>query len=497
MYGYDSAFIGTTLTLPSFKHAFGLDTASSTAVASLSSNIVSTFQGGAFFGSLFAFFLAERFGRKPTLLVAGVVFTIGVILQMIGHLGLLYGGRALTGLGVGSSAMILPIYIAECSPAAIRGRLVGVFEVMLQIALVFGFWVNYGVNKNISPIGNTQWRIPVGVQFVPAGLLLICLSFMPESPRWLASKGKRTRALRCLSWIRHLPETHAYVQQELLIMEAGAQQEIEETGEGWRHWVQLLRELGQKGVRNRLIISVLVMLSQNFTGINAINYYSPTIFKSIGFTGTSVQLLATGVYGLVKMGATFVFVAVIVDRIGRRPGLLVGSIGAGFAMFYLAIYSKVSNSLHATPPRDAGANAAVAMVYIYAVFYGLSWNAIPWLFTAETLPTRVRTMGMAISVCSQWLGQFIVVYSLPHMITGIGYGTFLFFACCTVLAFVFAYLFVPETKGVAMEDMHLIFGPDVSILATKARKNYDTHREDRLEAVIVREKIDVEQVETV
>lgn len=240
------------------------------------------------------------------------------------------------------------------------------------------------------------------------------------------------------------------------------------------------------------------MLISNFSdSINAINYYSPTIFKSIGFTGTSVQLLATGVYGLVKMGATFVFVAVIVDRIGRRPALLVGSIGAGFAMFYLAIYSKVSNSLHATPPRDAGANAAVAMVYIYAVFYGLSWNAIPWLFTAETLPTRVRTMGMAISVCSQWLGQFIVVYSLPHMITGIGYGTFLFFACCTVLAFVFAYLFVPETKGVAMEDMHLIFGPDVSILATKARKNYDTHREDRLEAVIVREKIDVEQVETV
>lgn len=119
MYGYDSAFIGTTLTLTSFKHAFGLDTASSAAVASLSSNIVSTFQGGAFFGSLFAFFLAERFGRKPTMLVAGVVFTIGVILQMIGHIGLLYGGRALTRLGVGSSAMILPIYIAECSPAAI------------------------------------------------------------------------------------------------------------------------------------------------------------------------------------------------------------------------------------------------------------------------------------------------------------------------------------------------------------------------------------------
>lgn len=197
------------------------------------------------------------------------------------------------------------------------------------------------------------------------------------------------------------------------------------------------------------------------------------------------------------MGATFVFVAVIVDHIGRRPALLIGSVGAGFAMFYLAIYSKVSNSLNAEPPRDSGANCAVAMVYIYAIFYGFSWNGIPWLFTAEVLPTRVRTMGMAISVCMQWLGQFIVVYSLPHMITGIGYGTFLFFACCTVLAFAFAYLFVPETKGVSMEDMHLIFGSDVSLMATKARKNYDTHREDRLESVIRHGKEDVEQVETV
>jgi MFS family permease len=266
MYGYDSAFIGTTLTLPSFERAFGLDKPGGESVDNLSSNIVSTFQGGAFFGSLFGFFLAERFGRKPTMLVAGFLFSIGVALQMVGHIGLLYGGRVLTGLGVGGSAMILPIYIAECAPAAIRGRLVGIFEVMLQIALVFGFWVNYGVNKNISPLGNTQWRIPVGVQLIPAGMLFICLSFMPESPRWLASKSKRISALRSLSWIRNLPETHEYVQRELTVMEAGSQQDFEESGEGWRHWVQLLRELNQKGVRNRMIISILMMMFQNFTG---------------------------------------------------------------------------------------------------------------------------------------------------------------------------------------------------------------------------------------
>lgn len=201
------------------------------------------------------------------------------------------------------------------------------------------------------------------------------------------------------------------------------------------------------------------------------------------------------------MSATFFFVVVIVDRIGRRPALLVGSLGAGFAMFYLAIYSKLSNSFNSTPPRDAGAKCAVAMVYIYAVFYGFSWNGIPWLFMAEVLPTRVRTLGMALSVAVQWLSQFIVVYSLPHMIDGIGYGTFLFFACCTVVAFVFAYLCIPETKGVVMEDMKLLFGPDVSILAHKASMNYETHRGDRLESVIQRGKAEIDavdgQVETV
>ena len=172
------------------------------------------------------------------------------------------------------------------------------------------------------------------------------------------------------------------------------------------------------------------------------------------------------------MVTTVIFMTFLVDRLGRRPALLVGAAGAGFAMYYLAAYSKLSGSFDHTPPQDAGANAAVAMIYIYAVFYAFSWNGIPWLFTAEVLPTRVRTLGMAVCVCVQWLFQFVVVYSLPHMVRGIGYGTFLFFGSCTVLAFVFAYLFVPETKGVVMEDMDLIFGPDVSVFAGKARANY-------------------------
>jgi len=176
------------------------------------------------------------------------------------------------------------------------------------------------------------------------------------------------------------------------------------------------------------------------------------------------------------MFTTLIFVAFFVDRVGRRLPLLVGAVGAGIAMFYLGIYCKLSNSLNQLPPQDAGANAAVAMIHIYAIFYGFSWNGIPWLYTSEILPTRVRTLGMAIGVCIQWLSQFVVVYSLPYMIKGIGYGTFIFFGTCTVLAFLFAWFFVPETKGVSIEDMGLLFGAGVSVFAGNARKNYEERR---------------------
>ncbi|KAJ6013859.1 sugar transporter [Penicillium herquei] len=439
------------------------------------------FQAGAFFGAIFGFLFAEYLGRKPVILGSGVVFAIGSALQLVGNIAELYAGLVLTGLGVGASSTIIPVYIAECSPALIRGRLVGIFEIMLQVALVFGFWVNYGVGQNIPRTTAAQWRFPVGVQLIPAGMLLACMSWMIESPRWLASKNKSAKALKNLAWVRNLPVDHPYVVNEMAEIQAAVSQELEMSGKR-RALSHIVRECAAPGVRNRILIGVMLMLLQNLTGINSINYYSPTIFRSIGFTGTSVGLLATGVYGLVKMGTTVVFMIWIVDRFGRRGPLLVGAIGAAVAMFYLAIYSQVSQSFDHVPPSDAGSRTAVAMVYIYAIFYGFSWKGIPWIFASKVLPTRVRTIGMMCAVCMQWLAQFIIVYSLPYMIATIKHGTFYFFGACTIVALVFAYLFVPETKGIPLEDMGVLFGADFSVFATKAQKNYLEFRYAQTEA---------------
>ena len=196
------------------------------------------------------------------------------------------------------------------------------------------------------------------------------------------------------------------------------------------------------------------------------------------------------------MIATVLYAGFLIDKVGRRKLLLIGGCGAGVAMFYLAGYSKMSGSFNHVPPMDSGAKLAVAMVYIYALFYGFSWNGIPWLFGSEVLPNRVRTAGMAFCVCIQWLSQFIVVYSLPHMVIGIKFGTFLFFGICTVFAIIFAYLFVPETKGVQLEDMDLLFDVDVSVFAKKAMSNYEEVRnarvvvaDEKAETVMVEEKV--------
>ncbi|KAJ5728757.1 sugar transporter [Penicillium malachiteum] len=395
------------------------------------------FQAGAFFGAIFGFFFAEYLGRKPVILGSGIVFANGSALQLVGHISELYAGRVLTGLGVGASSTMIPVYIAKCSPPLIRGRLVGIFEIMLQVALVFA-----------------QWRIPVGVQPIPAGMLLACMSWMIESPRRLASKNKNAKAQKNLAWARNLPVDHPYVVNEMAEIQAAVNQELEMSGKR-RPLSHIVRECGAPGVRNRILIGMMLMFLQNLTGINSINYYSPTIFRSIGFTGTSVGLLATGVYGLVKMGTTVVFMIWIVDRFGRRGPLLVGAMGAAVAMFYLAIYSQVSQSFDHVPPSDAGSRTAVAMVYIYAIFAAFH----------ET-----------------WLAQFIIVYSLPYMIASIKHGTFYFFGACTLVALVFAYLFVPETKGIPLEDMGVLFGADVSVFATKARKNYLEFRHAQIEA---------------
>ncbi|KAI7045464.1 MFS quinate transporter QutD, partial [Hortaea werneckii] len=301
-YGYDSAFIGTTITQDSFERDFGLTQMTTSDQDAVSSNLTSIYSAGGFFGALFMFFSLELLGRKMTVIISDAIFIVGAVLctAASGKLGVLYAGRLLTGLGVGGIAAVCPIYVAEISPPAIRGRLTGFFESSYQIGAVIGFWINYGIVHNISSEASMAWRIPMGVQLIPAGLLAIGIPFLRESPIWLLKRGRDDEALSVYGYYRNLPIDHHYIAEDVAFVRGQIQHERAVTaGERPTFAAFLkgaLRESLMKGMRNRFALVFLMFMWQGWSGAAAINYYSPTIFKSIGLTDVT---LWTGVYGLI------------------------------------------------------------------------------------------------------------------------------------------------------------------------------------------------------
>ena len=261
--GYESAFFGTTLALPAFTEEFDFASYDDNDLAVLKQDIVSVYQAGAFFGSLAAFGTSYWLGRRWSLLFFNVIFAVGCIMQMTctgeKGLGLIIGGRVLGGFGVGGCSNMTPIYISELAPPAVRGRLVGLYELGWQLGGLVGFWINYGVSTTMEP-SHSQWLIPFGVQLIPSGLLFMGLAFIPESPRWLLSKGKREKALKILCWMRQLEQDHPYMQEEVGYIDDDLEKYHREVGAGF--WKPFLA-LKERKMQYRFFLGAMLFLFQN------------------------------------------------------------------------------------------------------------------------------------------------------------------------------------------------------------------------------------------
>ncbi|CZT10924.1 hypothetical protein WAI453_008003 [Rhynchosporium graminicola] len=458
MFGYDLAFIGTSITLKPFLDDFGLEHASVKESDAFAANIVSLLQAGCFFGSLLAAPLGDKLGRRITLMITGTVFVAGSLMQTLsfGNTAAMFVGRAIGGLGVGAASMLVPLYVAEISPPSIRGRLVGIYEMGVQIGTCIGFWINYGVKLHVAPT-SVQWRVPFAVQLIPGGLLVIGMFFLPESPRWTARFKGRKEAVTALAKLRNLPEDHEFITEEIYrVVDQIDQERLATHGKGL---IAEFRELAMPGNRNRITIGCVIFVFMQMAGSNAINYYSPRIFKSIGLTGANTGLISTGVYGIVRLIAITITMYWIVDRFGRTKLLIVGSALACIAMFSIGGIVK-HNPITANPKPEISASGygAAVMVYIFAVAFCISWAGIPWIYCSEIFPLRIRSICVAICTAVHWLMNFVIARSVPYMLTNIGYGTYFVFGTCMALAVPFVYFFVPETKGLSLEDMDALFG---------------------------------------
>ncbi|KAK9769551.1 putative Quinate permease [Seiridium cardinale] len=454
MIGYDSAFIGTTLSLPSFVAEFNFASYSASEHALVSANIVSVYQAGAFFGSLFAYVSNWYLGRKKTLWVFVAVFLLGAGLMLGANgqrgLGLILAGRVLAGIGVGACSMTVPIYISELAPPAIRGRLVGIYELGWQIGGLVGFWINYGVNTTMAP-SHRQWLIPFAVQLIPAGLLMIGAFWIKESPRWLFSKDRREEALANLCWIRNLDANDLYIIEEVNFIDEDHERYKQEVGAGfWKPFAALK----QPKVLYRFFLGGMLFLWQNGSGINAINYYSPTVFKSIGITGTNTGFLTTGIFGVVKTAVTFVWLLYLIDNLGRRRLLMIGSFGGSMCMWFIGSYIKIANvSANPTGGLSSGGIAAIFFFYLWTAFYTPSWNGTPWVLNSEMFDQNTRALGQASAAANNWFWNFIVSRFTPQMFLTMKYGVYFFFASLMLLSSIFVFFLIPETKSVPLEAM--------------------------------------------
>ncbi|KAF1993772.1 general substrate transporter [Amniculicola lignicola CBS 123094] len=464
-YGYDSAFIGTTITAASFKRDFGLAKLSKIEQNNVSSNLTSIYSAGGFFGALFMFFSLELLGRKKTVIISDVIFLFGAVLCTVPthQLGLVYAGRLFTGLGVGGIAAVSPIYISEISPPAIRGRLTGFFESFYQVGAVIGFWINYGMKHNLDPASSNTWRIPMAVQLIPAGLLAMMIPILKESPVWLLKKGREEEAYNVYSYIRNLPADHPYIEEDVQFVKVEiAKERAMVTGTQNPTFKQFVKaaakEASSKGMRNRFLLVFIMFMWQAWSGAAAINYYSPTIFTSIGLTDVT---LWTGIYGIIKAVGSIIFFTFFIDSFGRKWPWIISSLCCAFCQYYLAAYISLGKPVAGVVQSTstvAGGKAATAFIMIFGATWSFGANGLPWIISAEIFPSSLRSISGPFAGMSVWLWTYVVTRALPSMYTSMGFGVYIFFASCLICASIYAYFFIHETKGLRIDQMDHLFG---------------------------------------
>ena len=417
LFGFDTAIISGTI--PYIKSYFSLNDY-------LLGWAVSSILIGCGIGALLASSVAQNYGRRYALVVCAILFAAsGCGVALSNSLPVFIFFRLVGGLGVGAAAMVSPMYIAEMAPARWRGRLVSLY----QLAIVLGILLAYYSNYVLADSGENNWRWMFASQVLPSLLFLFMLRLVPETPRWLVSKGRLEEALRVLQ----KTSGEAINEDEL--------NRIQQSFGTNSH--PKLAELGSTRYRATVWLGILVAVFQQITGINAILYYAPVIFKETGL-GTADSLLQTISIGVVNVLSTFVAI-VFIDKIGRKPLLVVGSALMGLSLLVIALcfqYQYFDNYV-----------VLVAML-VYVGTFGATLGAVTWVYLSEIFPNRIRGLALSAATLMLWIADFIVTYTFPILTGRLGTAaTLLTYAFFCALAFVYILVYVRETKGKSLESI--------------------------------------------
>jgi len=375
-------------------------------------------------GALIAGPIADWTGRKKVLILCAVLFIVSAILSALPRsFTELVIARFIGGIGVGVASVVSPMYIAEISPAKIRGRLVA----LNQLAIVVGILLSYLSNWLLVDTGINNWRYMLVAEILPATTFLMGLFFILESPRWLTKEGLEKDALDVL---------------KVVAGAVNADHELQKIKKSLAEKKTSLKELLHPSLRRVLIVGILFSLFAHITGIDTIIYYGPIIFLESGFK-TDSALLASVIIGITNLIFTFVGMA-MVDKAGRRFLLLVGIAGMGISMTLVG-FCMQSDMI--------SAKWTLLWIMTYIASFAMSIGVVIWVYLSEIYPTRVRGQALSVATMVLWLGNVILTQLFPVMMERFGGGTFYIFSFICLLAFIFTWTMVKETKGVSLEEI--------------------------------------------
>ncbi len=402
---------------------------------------------GAMIAALAAGMAADRFGRRPVLLAAGLLFIAGAVIQALTPgVEILVLGRLVTGFGIGFASVIAPLYAAEMAPARIRGRIVSSYQLAITVGILLAYLVS-------DLLDSAEWRTMFLLAAIPGVLLLIGVMVAPESARWLVKVGCKDKARESLAKVTEPDQ----VDSELGKVEAHV---VEEAAEGEASW----SEVFSPRVRKALIVGVGLAIIQQITGINAIIYYASTIFESAGLVSTKSQTTATlYAVGLTNVLATFIAVAYI-DRFGRRPLLLMGLTGMFVSLCAVGLGFATQSS------TDLGAGTSIVGIItmvgliVFIASFAFSLGPVVWTIISEIYPGRVRGKAVSFATAANWGAAFLVAQFFLTLTGGIGNSaTFFLFAGMCVLGFIFVWRYVPETRGRTLEEIQQMWNKGGSV----------------------------------
>ncbi|KAK3675012.1 hypothetical protein LTR78_004945 [Recurvomyces mirabilis] len=469
LYGYDLGVIAEAVASDNFIATFNPTTSETGAV-------VSVFTGGAFFGAGFAGPVGDWLGRKYTIMLGALIFILGGGLQTGAQtLSYLYAGRAIAGLGVGFLVMIIPLYQAELAHPSIRGRVTALQQFMLGIGALVASWAAYGTYTGFAATDSKQWRVPLGIQIIPAGFLAALIILFPESPRWLIDNGRTEEGLQTLAKLH----AHGDINDTFVQAEFGAIQDMitfEHENEA-KSYAELFTN---RSSFRRLFLAVAMQASVQMTGVSAIQYYSPVIFAQIGIP-TADTLKYQGINSIIALIAQFSCI-MLIDYTGRRWANIGGNL-------MNCVTFIIATALLAEFPPGASKNLGaewgfIVITWIYNFSFSCTNGPLSWIVPAEIFDTRTRSKGVSIATMMSFAFNTMIGQVTPIAMKNIGWKFYILFVVCNFTNAIFFWAIQPETAKRPLEEMNYLFTNAPLFVPTMNMKEFDLHDlENRVQEV--------------